>query len=222
MKRTWGFDFLRGYSKTFVRSVNGYFTDGFGGVFFGFFLGFFLGIFLGIFPVSTSYAEVFPYADAFYPRGGYSNSNGRSSPLISLNFDEKENLNSAFRIAARENRLSDLKDLLQRGVDVNSKSDQGETALIYASRNCATEIVSFLLKSNADPNLRDSLGRSPLMFAVMEGCLKTTRILLKDPKTRKDFKDDMKKTAADYADEGALLEMDGDPVELAHLFHNRR
>src|SRR4051794_5127364 len=83
-------------------------------------------------------SEYYPYWNS----GSYSHS--KSSPMISLNLDEAENLNSSFRISAREGRLIDLKDSVRRGANINSRSEEGETALMYASRNCAISIVHFL------------------------------------------------------------------------------
>ena len=64
---------------------------------------------------------------------------------------------------------NNLKNVIQ-AVDlnpflINEKNDQGWTALIIASYNGFDDIVNFLLKSNADPNLPNLKGTTPLMYA---------------------------------------------------------
>jgi ankyrin repeat protein/WD40 repeat protein len=50
---------------------------------------------------------------------------------------------------------------------VNQKDDKGRTALAFAVNQKAenVELVKFLLKHSADPNIADSFGRTPLHFA---------------------------------------------------------
>jgi hypothetical protein len=54
---------------------------------------------------------------------------------------------------------------------VDSKdSEQGDTALILASRWKRLEVVRLLLDHRADINARNKIGRTPLMFAARAGC----------------------------------------------------
>ena len=48
---------------------------------------------------------------------------------------------------------------------INEKNEQGWTGLIIASYNGFDDITDFLLKSNADPNLTNLKGTTPLMYA---------------------------------------------------------
>jgi hypothetical protein len=64
--------------------------------------------------------------------------------------------------------------LLDKGADVNTQADQGETALILAIRECqaetdGTEMVQALLARGADPDLPSWNGRTPLMQASTQG-----------------------------------------------------
>src|SRR4051794_9252188 len=80
----------------------------------------------------------------FFERGwdDYSSSSsfGRgkigAQPTVSIDLDPENVLNSSLRMAAREDRLADLKRLLVEGADVNTQAPSGETALMYAARNC--------------------------------------------------------------------------------------
>jgi ankyrin repeat protein len=52
--------------------------------------------------------------------------------------------------------------LVDRGVDFNRQSDGGWTALHYAAGNQHPEIVHLLLEAEARPDVRNSLGETPL------------------------------------------------------------
>jgi ankyrin repeat protein len=119
-------------------------------------------------------------------------------------------------VAAREDRLADLKRLITQGGDVNSQSDAGDTALIYASRNCSTKVVEYLLSlKNADGsprtnvNVRDKLGRTALMYAAYDSCAPVVRDLLEVPDVELGIRDRDGRTLREYALNGAELEMGG-------------
>jgi ankyrin repeat protein len=60
-------------------------------------------------------------------------------------------------------------------------NSNGETWLMYASRNCSPEHVGTLLESGANPNKADGNGFTPLLLAAMgndKTCEQTTQTLL--------------------------------------------
>lgn len=59
--------------------------------------------------------------------------------------------------------------LLKRGVDVNARNEQGETALIIAAWYGRDELVEILLKKGADPNVKTRKGLSALKVASANG-----------------------------------------------------
>lgn len=95
-------------------------------------------------------------------------------------------------IAAEKGYLKTAALLIEKGVLVNAKDAYGQTALMYAvndSRLSKTrlEMMSLLLKSNADPNAVTNDKGSPyygcrtaLMYAVQNGDLETVKLLLKN------------------------------------------
>ena len=51
-------------------------------------------------------------------------------------------------------------------IDVNSKDNNGQTALHIAAENDFGEVLSQLIKNNANVNVQDNQGNTPLLFAV--------------------------------------------------------
>ncbi len=145
----------------------------------------------------------------------------RESQFISLDLDPQDNLDTAFRIAAREDRLLDLIALHKAGAGINSPSDENETALILAARNCAPKTVSFLIGNGAQVNARDSRGRTALIFATRESCVPVVSLLLKVPGIEVFTKDHTKRTALDYAQEDSMSEVDGPSQEIIRLLRMR-
>jgi ankyrin repeat protein len=79
-----------------------------------------------------------------YPRGGF----------------------TALLFAAREGDLASGRTLVNAKADVNLGDPDGTTPLIEAIINFHFDFAAFLLDHGADPNARDSRGRSPLYAAV--------------------------------------------------------
>jgi ankyrin repeat protein len=161
----------------------------------------------------------YPMAWAYYnPYGGYSYYGSRQqSPIISLDFNNKDIINSSFRIAAREDRLTDVQTYLLQGADINSHDDDGQTALMYSARNCTTHVALFLLNSHANPNIQDAKGRTALMYAAMESCLPIARLLVRRPGIALRLEDQRKRNAFAYATDAASLYVDGPSVEIKRL-----
>ena len=72
-------------------------------------------------------------------------------------------LNEPLVIACEQGQLSEVQRLLSHGASPDAYGiDYEETALIAAARSGDRDIVSLLLRSGADPRLRDSDGRTAL------------------------------------------------------------
>lgn len=70
--------------------------------------------------------------------------------------------------AARKGDTAEVKKLLEDGVDVNSKTEYGATALSYACDKGHLEVVKILLDNKADMNLADTFyGATPMTWAMM-------------------------------------------------------
>ena len=61
-----------------------------------------------------------------------------------------------------------LKTFHNARINPNAKNEKGETALTYAVHNADNDKVFKLVLENADVNMRDSLGNSPIFLAVKD------------------------------------------------------
>jgi len=67
--------------------------------------------------------------------------------------------------AAGDGNLNKVKDIVEKGVDVNSQV-HGSTPLHSAVSHCQLEVVKYLVDNDADVNMVDKKGRTPLHLAV--------------------------------------------------------
>merc|ERR1711953_494434 len=78
--------------------------------------------------------------------------------------------------------LEGVKASLQRGTDVNTKSDYGLTGLMHAVRHNCNSVVALLLKTpNIDVNQRDDYRRCALHWAVTKENNEALKLLLNAP-----------------------------------------
>ncbi len=82
-----------------------------------------------------------------------------------------------FLHAAREGRAIQIRTLLTAGVNPNTKSMFGETALMMAVQNSHRPVVQLLLESGANPDTESLLGETALMMAVRNGDPCVTQLL---------------------------------------------
>lgn len=101
--------------------------------------------------------------------------------------------------AASNGSLQDVRIALLEGADVNAKTDEGVTALMYACANGDLEIVQTLLENNADPNLVPFYSsRTALIAAVNNGYLLVAEELIRHHAAI-NYKDYTERTALHYA-----------------------
>ncbi|TDA41701.1 MAG: hypothetical protein DSO07_03190 [Thermoproteota archaeon] len=86
--------------------------------------------------------------------------------------------NTGLIIAVYQRDLEKVKELLDRGADVNAKDIFGDTPLHIAARNGHLDIVKLLLERGADVNARNESGDTPLTAAAANGHLDVVRFLV--------------------------------------------
>lgn len=80
--------------------------------------------------------------------------------------------------ATHRRDLSEVKALIEGGVDVNLKC-QGETVLHWSAREGDYDLTKLLIQSRADVNVEDSDGDTPLHWAAIKGHGKIAELLVR-------------------------------------------
>jgi hypothetical protein len=97
------------------------------------------------------------------------------SPPIASAQDQGEQLLAA----ARKGDIAAVRALLDKGVDINSKTRYGATALSYACDRGYLEVVTLLIERGADVNVKDTFyGATPIDWAAQNGHPDVARLLL--------------------------------------------
>ncbi len=81
--------------------------------------------------------------------------------------------------AARKGDVAAVKALIDKGVDVNSKSPYGSTALFFAADRGHTEVARVLLEHGANPNVKDTFyNATALTWAASKDRVEIVKMLL--------------------------------------------
>ena len=97
----------------------------------------------------------------------------RTIPFWSKKREEKALLNAAWW-----GNINVVRELLDKGVDVNAKHRDGWTALMYAAKNGHTDIARLLLDNGADTDSRSKYKTTAVMHAAERGHFDTVNVLL--------------------------------------------
>jgi ankyrin repeat protein len=88
----------------------------------------------------------------------------------------------AFIYSSNANRgyISRVQSLLEQGANINTRDEKnhGTPILSNAAALGRNELVSLLLSKGADIEVRDRLGKTPLMYAAGVGQVSTVQLLL--------------------------------------------
>ena len=94
--------------------------------------------------------------------------------------EKMREIDKEFLNACEEGDLERVKQLLERGADVNVRDKDGETALMIVSWYGKKEIAELLIKNGIDINAKDNLGRTALMYASWYGHNEVVKLLLEN------------------------------------------
>ena len=90
-----------------------------------------------------------------------------------------QDVNEDFLAAARKGDVAKLKELLDKGADVNTKTQYGATALAYACDKGHIEVVKLLLERGANVNVKDTFyGEVPMGWALMKNNVEIIKLLV--------------------------------------------
>lgn len=80
--------------------------------------------------------------------------------------------------AARAGNVTEVRDLIAEGADINAKNAAGKTVLMVAANLGNARIVDILLSEGADVNAKDNLESTALIAAAYKGNLHILKALL--------------------------------------------
>ena len=112
--------------------------------------------------------------------------------------DEQKQLNDQLLNASHNGNFATLKELLEKGANVDAQDNEDWTALHWATFWNYLNIVQVLLKNKADVNIQNNFGTTALMDASVKGYLEIVQILV-DNEANVHAKDHKGWTAFNYA-----------------------
>lgn len=86
-------------------------------------------------------------------------------------------MNGGWEDAIKRGDVQDVRDLLERGVDVDARDSHGQTALMLAAHAGHRKIVEALIAHRANLNTTAKYGLNALMLALIGGHAEVARLL---------------------------------------------
>lgn len=100
--------------------------------------------------------------------------------LVNNGANYKDHQGAILTIAAFNGKKDVVEYFLKKGVNVDAKDQDGNTALIKASINNQLEIVKYLIKNGADVNIKNNDAVTALIVAAYSGNFDVVNLLLKN------------------------------------------
>jgi uncharacterized protein len=91
--------------------------------------------------------------------------------------ETRQGMEQQWLAASKIGDLQTLQQLLDKGVDINAHSQQGQTALMLAASERLAPVAEFLIQRGAEVNLRNDYGLTALMVASMNDSTEIVELL---------------------------------------------
>jgi ankyrin repeat protein len=92
--------------------------------------------------------------------------------------NHERSINDCLIEAAVLNKVEYIKELLDKGADINFKTADNWTPLIYAIYHNNYNATEYLIKAGADLNVKTKLGDTALIFAADNGQIEIIELLI--------------------------------------------
>ncbi len=115
----------------------------------------------------------------FHERKGNRLARTLASTLLMVSVAAAATADSPLVEAARNHDLKTIRSLLSQHADINSRSDDGSTALLWAAHQNDLDTAELLLGAGADANTANDFRMTPLSQACTNGSAAFVRLLLK-------------------------------------------
>ncbi|WP_338016793.1 ankyrin repeat domain-containing protein [Lysinibacillus cavernae] len=80
--------------------------------------------------------------------------------------------------AAAQGDVTQITEILSKGIDINSADQQGRTAAMLATYGNFPDVVEVLIEHGADINIRDNMENNPFLYAGAEGYLDILKLTI--------------------------------------------
>ena len=115
-------------------------------------------------------------------------------------------IGSLLMLASKRGQEEEVRQMLDKGANVNYKDKDGYTPLIIASYDGHVEVVKLLVDKRANVNLKDNYDQNALCWASQQGHIEVVKLLV-DKVSTLDSQDDVGGTALYWASVKGHLEI---------------
>ncbi|XP_076300828.1 uncharacterized protein LOC143219007 isoform X2 [Lasioglossum baleicum] len=110
--------------------------------------------------------------------------------------------------AIERNNIGDVKELINHGVSIDAKNNDGQTPLHYAAKSDKLEVVKYLIEEKgANVNVKDNDGQTPLHSAAKSDKLEVVKYLIEEKGANVNAKDNHGQTPLHSAAKSDKLEV---------------
>ena len=104
----------------------------------------------------------------------------QGNPLLQFNGDDLIEVELIYLVSSSSSLNNSIKDLISKGIDLNeTTTDQDRySAVHFAAWDNKSDILEYLIKSGADPNMKGKDGLSPLYLACVNGNYQSVKCLV--------------------------------------------
>jgi ankyrin repeat protein len=104
----------------------------------------------------------------------------QGNPLLQFNGDDLIEVELIYLVSSSSSLNNSIKDLISKGIDLNeTTTDQDRySAVHFAAWDNKSDILEYLIKSGADPNMIGKDGLSPLYLACVNGNYQSVKCLV--------------------------------------------